>query len=324
MNHLPLLQENLELLLQHTDEVLRYSPYYYSRFLYMNENSGSPEVTAIPLGPYLEIWQQVPVNTAGKMLLTYDLVGHPIRSLFRIRQMFPDAKRLSQEDWEAESGLLYKKPLPGVSRYQLKDILRRYMLQFQKADLPVGVPFQLVIEELREAKPLQERESYWYGLLKEELRDAMADLLGVNYYHMPKEEKADKWITFQREYKTEQGPVTFRVEQEKDMQLKLLVEFAVPVKHIFYQRSHSAVALNDRLIACLNLVDPMLQENGFMKLKSFTSVSGGGLEALYIREISSPEKMLQPASLAKFAQLLQILHQAVAEQGLLPSGGINN
>ena len=119
-----------------------------------------------------------------------------------------------------------------------------------------------MIEELREARPLQERESYWYGLLKEELRDAVADLLGVDYYHIPKEDKADKWIAFQQEYKTEQGPVTFRVEQEKDMHLKLLVEFAVPVKHLFYPNSSgirsSAVALNDRLIACLNLVDPLL------------------------------------------------------------------
>ncbi|SFG28123.1 hypothetical protein SAMN05421739_10223 [Pontibacter chinhatensis] len=56
MNHLSLLQENLELLLQHTEEVLRHPSYYYSRFLYDEKQAGSRDVTAVTLGPYLEFW----------------------------------------------------------------------------------------------------------------------------------------------------------------------------------------------------------------------------------------------------------------------------
>lgn len=322
MKHLSLLQENLELLLQHTEEVLRYPPYYYSRFLYDEKQAGGRDVTAITLGPYLEFWQQVPVNTAGKLLLTYDLVGHSVIGLSRLRRMFPDAQKLPQEDLEEESGFLYKKPLPGISRYQLNDILRRFMLQFQKPDLPVGAPFELVIQELREARPVKERESYLYGMLKEELRNAVAELTGTDCYYVPKEEERDKWHMYQPDYKTEKGPVTFRVVQEEDTQLKLLVELAVPVKHLYGQSglsfSSSAVALNDKLIACLALMAPMLEENGFTKLKSYTSVSGGGLEALFMRAIPSPGQSLQPDALARFARLLQGLQQTLIEQGLRP------
>lgn len=232
--------------------------------------------------------------------------------------MFPDATKLPQEDLEEESGFLYRKPLPGISRYQLYDILRRFMLQFQKPGLPVGAPFELVIQELREATPLKERESYLYGLLKEELRSAVADLTGTDCYYVPREEEGDKGRVYQPNYKTKKGPVTFRVVQEEDTQLKLLVELAVPVKHLFGQSglsfSCSAVALNDKLIDCLVLMAPMLEEGGFTKLRFYTSVSGGGLEAHFMRVIPSPRQSLQPDALARFARLLQGLQQILAAQ----------
>jgi hypothetical protein len=216
MNNLPLLQNNLELLLQHTEEVLQVPAYYYSHITFASEPKGTKRLGSALLGPYLEFWKQVPVNRAGKLLLTYELLGNTVRNLDMNREMCPELvnkRKYPQEDLEGASGFRFKKPLPGISRYQLADIFYRYMLQFNKPNLPMGAPLEMVVQELKEGNPLPERVSQKYATIREKLVSAVADATGAgNLYYVP-DPNINASQKFYPTWKPHQPPVTFRVEQ---------------------------------------------------------------------------------------------------------------
>lgn len=326
MNNLPILEENLELLLQHTEEVLQVPGYYYSRISYASEPKGFKCLGSVLLGPYLEFWKQVPVNRAGKLLLTYELLGNTVRNLNMYREMYPELvnkRKFPQEDLVESSGFRYKNPLPGISRYQLADIFYRYMLQFNKQNLPMGAPLDLVVQELKEGNPLSERVSQQYATIREKLIRAVAGATGAdNLYYVPDPDISPSQ-KFSPNWRPQQPPVTFRVEQEHDMSLTIYLMVEV---HARYLEVHgvtgkrlSTVGVNDMMLDTIAELTPLLEQYGFSKRKASTSVFGGGLEALYASQISSVDEVLTSAYLNGFGNLIQQMYQIIRQQGLLPT-----
>jgi hypothetical protein len=321
MNNLPILEDNLELLLQHTDEILQVPSYYYSRITPASEPNDTRCLGSALLGPYLEFWKQVPVNRAGKLLLTYELLGNFVRNL----EMYPELVkkvRYPQEDLEEASGFRYKKPLPGISRYQLADIFYRYMLQFKKPDLPMGAPLEMVVQELKEGKPLPERVSQKYATIREKLVSAVAGATGaIDLYYVP-DPSIEPPHKFCSGWKPQQPPVTFRVEQEHDMCLTIYLMVEVHVRNLEVHgvtgKRVSVVGLNDMMLDAIAELTILLEQHGFSKQKATTSVSGGGLEALYTSKISYPDEVLTPAYLDAFGELIRQMYAIIKEQGLLP------
>ena len=326
MNNLPLLEENLDLLLQHTDDIVQVPAYYHSRIMYAAEPKGTKCLGSVLLGPFLEFWRQVPVNKAGKLLLTYELLGNTVRNLGMYRELYPELvrkRKFPQEDLEEESGFKYKKPLPGISRHQLQDIFYRYMLQFNKQNTPMGAPLEMVVQELKESKPLHERVSMKYNAVRERLIEAVAKATGTDgLYHIPNP-GINPSHKFSADWKPLQPPVTFRVEQEHDMRLKIYLMIEVHVRnlevHGITGKRVSTVGLNDMMLESIAEFTPLLEEHGFTKVKATTSVSGGGLEAFYTSCINSPDEVLTPAYLSTFGSLIQRMYCIIQQQGLLPS-----
>lgn len=323
MHNLPLLEAKMDLLIDHTDAVLEHSPYYHSRIFYVRPQNLTPErLSSFPLGPYLEFWKEVPLNRSAKLYLTFELLRFIRMEHLSLRTLFEEAPKTWVEKLLDDTGFLDRDPLPGISRNQLADILRRYMLQFKEVQrLPVGAPLWLVVQELEQPQKGKPRKSNFYGLLRQELSEAMEDLTGIPaLYSAPPHDEASAWETYRPDYEPQQAPVTFRVEPQHDGTIQLLVELAVSVKHLYYSpRSKyrgAAVVLSDKLIACLQAMEPLMEEAGFKKLKSYTSVSGKGLEALFTREITDPEALLSPKGEADFALLLKELYDIIAANGL--------
>jgi hypothetical protein len=327
-SNLPLLEENLELLLQHADEIKRIPAYYHSRIISNVDSESYDQLGSILLGPYLEFWKHVPVNNAGKLLLTYELVGNFKRNLECLRSFYPDnTRRFPQDDLEEESGFLYKKPLPGISRYQLKDIMYRYMKQFLKPDLPLGAPLELVVQELIEGKPLHERTSQKYATVRDKLVNAVAEATATDGLYYVPDTTIDAYSKLSREWVPKQPPVTFNLEQEKDLRLKIAILVEVPVKKIEVHgvtgMRVSTVGLNDLMLACLTEFHQLLEPQGFVKAKATTSVSGGGLEAIYTCSVNSMEDVLTPEYLSDFGNLMQGMYQIIRQQGLQACAGLS-
>ncbi|WP_299826017.1 hypothetical protein [uncultured Pontibacter sp.] len=330
MNNLPFLEENLELLLQHTDEIVQVPAYYHSRIMFAAEPKGTKRLGSALLGPFLEFWKQVPVNRAGKLLLTYELLGNTVRNLEMYRELYPDLvekKKFPQDDLEIESGFRYKKPMPGISRYQLEDIFYRYMLQFNKQNLPMGAPLEMVVQELKEGKLLHERVSQKYGVVREKLISAVVKVTGTNDLYYVPDPTINPSHKFSPDWKPQQQPVTFRVEQEHDMRLTIYLMIEVHVRnmdvHVVTGKRLSATALNDMMLDTIAELNPLLESHGFFKQKTTTSVYGGGLEALYSAQINSPDEVLTPLYLDAFGDLIWQMYAVIKEKGLLPKRVIN-
>jgi hypothetical protein len=326
MHNLALLEEKLDFLIAHTDAVLVHSPYYHSRIFYVKPNRRQELVASMPLGPYLEFWKEVPLNKAAKLYLTFELLRFIQKEHSRIRSEFEEMPRTWVDKLLDDTGFMDHDPMPGVSRGQLADIMRRYMLQYKEVERhPVGAPLWLVVQELGHGAKAGPRKSNFYGLLRQELRDAMEELTGIPaLYSAPPHDSASAWEGFQPDYEQQLAPVTFRVEPQHDGTIQLVVELAVSVKHLYYSPQSryrgAAVVLNDKLIACLQAMEPLMEKAGFAKLKSYTSVSGKGLEGLFTREITDPEALLAPTGLAEFAVLLRQLYEIIAANDLAGIG----
>ncbi len=330
MNNLPFLEENLELLLQHTDEIVQVPVYYHSRIMFTAEPKGTKRLGSALLGPYLEFWKQVPVNKAGKLLLTYELLGNTVRNLDMYRELHPDLikkRKFPQDDLEIESGFRYKNPLTGISRYQLEDIFYRYMLQFNKQNLPMGAPLEMVVQELKEGKPLHERVSQKYAIVREKLLSAVAKATGTNGLYYVPDPTINPSHKFSPDWKPQQPPVTFRVEQEHDMRLTIYLMIEAHVRnikvHFVTGKRLSAIGLNDMMLDTIAELNPLLEIHGFAKQKATTSVYGGGLEALYTSQVNSPDDVLTPEYLASFGDLVRQMYAVIQEKGLLPKRVIN-
>jgi hypothetical protein len=110
----------VDLLLHHANEIQRVPAYYHSRIISNVDSGAYNQLGSILLGPCLEFWKHVPVNNAGKLLLTYGLT---------CTYGWRDQADFTDNDLELESGFRYKKPLPGVSLYQLQDIMCQIIRQ---------------------------------------------------------------------------------------------------------------------------------------------------------------------------------------------------
>ncbi|MBX0332952.1 hypothetical protein K3G39_06855 [Pontibacter sp. HSC-14F20] len=316
----------MDLLLAHTDAVLAHSPYYHSRIFCFRQEGSADFVPSFPLGPYLEFWREVPLNNAAKLYLTYELLRFIRMQDLGIRDLFEEAPKTWLEELLEETGFMDRDPMPGISRSQLADILRRYMRQFKDVEqLPVGAPLWLVVQELQQSQVPGTRKSNYYGMLRSELRDATQDLTGIPaLYCVPEPSAGIGHAAYESGEEPQQAPVTFRVEPQHNGTIQLVVELAVSVKHLYYpprsKYKGAAAALNDKLIGCLKAMEPLLEKAGFTKLKSYTSVSGKGLEGLFTHEITDPEAQLGPSGLADFALLLRQLYEIIAANELSGRG----
>jgi hypothetical protein len=79
----------------------------------------------------------------------------------------------------------------------------------------------------------------------------------------------------------------------------------------------STVGLNDMMLDAIAELTPLLEHHGFSKQKATTSVTGGGLEALFTSQINSADEVVTPAYLDDFGSLIRQMYLIIHQQGLL-------
>jgi hypothetical protein len=269
INELDILLDNLPLLLQHAEDVLLYEPYYNCRVL-LNGDS----LKYLPLGPYMEFWKEVPLNTAGKILLT----DHTFRK-GRSSCSFYDGLM-------KESGFQDRHPLPGISLHKLSDIMRRYMQQFQDQTYLVGVSLEQVIQELQEERPWVQRVSCNYLMLRDRVDELVATLTNSEQfpcYVVPAFQESYKQYYPKRYFN---APVFYRLQQLPDLSFKLIIELQVPTRYpegrgLKYITSGGAVSVADTMKAAYESIETALADAGFIKVSSQVTLEKTGITGVY-------------------------------------------
>jgi hypothetical protein len=316
MEDLLLLKNNIELLLHHSKEIINFQPYYYSNIYFNGGTLGTKKPAAIPLGPWMEFWEQYPLKNYGKLLLTVECLGdnclwsqeildaynHPSYPLIAALKM-----RVGYNKYEA---------LPGIKFSQLQDDFIRYIKQFRKPDVALGVPLSQLVKELRDEKPIHERDSYACMGLIENFYKAVTDKAGTSSYTaFPFEPKED--LNYQESsFSLIQTPVTFSIQQAMDMSIKLIVNIALPVR----LTSSREIALPDKLNnncisrelkSLIQLLDDALVSSRFLKVVPGDPEAVVHTQLNYEYAIDSPAILRHPESAERMIKLLEYLEATV-------------
>jgi hypothetical protein len=272
------LLDTLPLLLQHAEDILHYEPYYNCKVVV-----GQSSTMCLPLGPFMEFWKEVPLNTAGKILLTdYTFRDRRFSSLENNNKLME------------ESGFKYRHPLPGISFEKLSDILRRYMLQFQDQTYLIGVSLEQVIQELHESKPWSRRVSCNYLMLRDKVDEWVVTATDSEYfscYVVP------AFVESYRQYYPKRyfnAPIFYRLQQLPDLSFKLIVELQVPTRYpegrgLKYITSGGAVAVADTMRAVYENIESELADAGFIKQSSQVTLEKTGITGVYEKPFSLSE-----------------------------------
>ena len=316
-----LLEDNMDVILQHTEEILQCKAYYYSRIAYDGKQF-EDGVKSIPLGPWVEFWKHAPINNVSKMVVTVDYLGdswwYTSEVLHRYGSENIPIKGLMKE----KAGLLIRNPLPGLYYHQLYDIFYRYLKQFEKPDCPIGAPFNMVVKELQERKPIDARESQAYDDLHNQLYNKVKMIVGDDRFrYVPFEDKYKGWS--RSPYHPLQKPVSFQLKLENDLSTTLIVDLAVPAKYydsdsVGVKKGKGPVERMDLLNHIFDLQNGALVDSGFTKIKSYVSLGAVGISAQYSYKIDSPLDLIEQKSVERFTNLLQYLYRTIEQENLLP------
>ncbi|WP_210487300.1 hypothetical protein [Rufibacter aurantiacus] len=305
MKNIQLLFEHLSFLLDSSEEIIGHPPYYYSRI----QGAGMERVVSksIPLGALLEFWNEVPVNTAGMILLTSDTLGSD-------PSLAKEAKRL-----EEESGFACRYPVSGIPRHELVGILNRFMRQFEGKDLPIAVPLELVLEELQARKPMEQRYSYRYLTMESKLNDSIIFRTGTSAFcskllHPAGGRKNRRQI---------QSTVFFFLQQDEEMNLQLVIGLRVPTVYphgrgLSFITSGRAARVAENLQNCYSEMEMHLLESGFEKQKASVTLESIGINGVFRK--NSTGILPEGKEVETLASLLVKLRQVLERCGFWEEG----
>ncbi|MBX0335560.1 hypothetical protein K3G39_20200 [Pontibacter sp. HSC-14F20] len=302
-----LFYNNIQLLLKNTEDILHYDPYYNCRV-----NISNSTLKYLPLGPYIDFWKEVPVNNAGKVLLTIDVfrIGHS------------RASNPARDELMLKSGFRQKHPLPGIPYFVLSNIMRRYMQQFQDQTYLIGVSIEQVIQELQERKPLEQRLSYGYFKLREKLDSAVKNITGTNCFTsrvVPAFQEGLEQYNPKRYYNS---PVFYRIQQQTDLSFKLIIELQVPTKYpvgrgIKLITSGGAVAIADTMRAAYEILELTLNKGGYKKLSSQVTLQEIGITGVFEKPLQlTANALLAPDDVEELSVLLNKLRAVLDSYSL--------
>jgi hypothetical protein len=316
MADLLILKDNIELLLRHSKEIINFEPYYYSSIYYNGGKFGTKDQAAIFLGPWMEFWKQYPLKNYNKLLLTVnglgkdclwspeilDAYGHPPVPLLAILNI--------------RAGYHKYDPLPGIKFSQLQNEFIDYIKHVRKPDNMVGVPLWQLVKELRDEKPICERDSYTYIGLIEDFYKAVADKAGTGRFTTYPVIQKNKLNCQDSTFSLIQNSVTFSIQQAMDMSIKLIVNIVLPVR----VTSHREITLPDRLSnncisgelkSLIQLLDDALVSSRFLKVVPEDPEAVVHTQLNYEYAINSPSILRHPESVERMTRLLQYLESTV-------------
>lgn len=284
MSDMSTLRNNIELILHHREEIQNYSPYKFSRLVIRNPRrvAGSWYGQNMYMGAYVDMWHKYLQMGFESPVLPIYIASGMFGAMYKFLGLSLPDKALVKEV-----------PIGKMSTHYM----RTPMWEFIQAN-PVrglGVPLSQLVEEIKEGKPLEERESYQVYTLREEFYRAVSAVSGV-----PHEGELD---------------LSYKLEQSVNYELRIYVNATVLLDLSVEEKKElvfggSAVELQDMVTKTKEDLAVIAKAAGFPDYWVENSRTNWAI-IKYAQKISSIDDVLKTETITSVSEMLHAMRKRI-------------
>ncbi|ALI98102.1 hypothetical protein [Rufibacter tibetensis] len=284
MGELSLLSNNIELVLQHREEIKAYAPYAFSRLTIKNPRrlGGQWYEQNMFMGAYVEVWHQYLQKSPEPAILPLYIGSGMFGTIYKFLGLSL-----------ADKTLVKNVPVGKLHT----SCMRNPMWAFIQANPTrgLGVSLSQVVEEIRAGKPLEERESYRLLNLREEFYRSVSAISGIR-----SEGEHD---------------LAYSLEQGVNYQLMIQVHAVILLELSEREKQGlvfggSAVELNDMVTEARKDLAAIAMEAGFSHHRVMDARTNWA-RVRFTRQISSLDEVLEGDSITSMCGMLYAMRKRI-------------
>ncbi|WP_210487310.1 hypothetical protein [Rufibacter aurantiacus] len=284
MGELSLLSNNIELILQHSEQIKTYAPYTFSRLIIKNPRrlGGQWYEQNMFMGAYVEVWHQYLQKSPEPAILPLYIGSGMFGTIYKFLGLSL-----------ADKVLVKKVPVGKMHTSYMRNPMWAFIQTNPIKGL--GIPLSQVVEEIKAGKPVEERESYRLLNLREDFYRSVGAISGIR-----SEGEHD---------------LAYSLEQGVNYQLMIQVHAIILLELSDREKKElvfggSAVELNDMVTETRKDLAALAMEAGFTHHNVMDSRTNWA-KVRFTRQISSIDEVLEGNTISSMCGMLYAMRKRI-------------